>query len=650
MNQTPCVFLKDIESKKFYKNYVPLNTISSNKFEDQYFRPEMESILGVNEDGSPKEIKDVPETKRERLQNLVWKRATEIFPNALLFDTSIEITDVNQGSVGDCYFLSALAAMCLNPASIYRLFRTKEVSRQGYYEVYLFLQGEWQIIVVDDYLPVRSNGNLYGASPKKLDLWIVILEKAFAKACGCYMNLTAGIAEDAFEVLLGVKTSYFKLEPTVKVDFEVIKKSLGEGNLIITGTSNNTSKEKGLRQSHMYTLADAFEVVSKAGKRSKILQIRNPWGHGEWVGSFSNGSVELIGSAQKVTLSMTDCGTFFMPLEEYEKEFDAFSIADLRLDYNYMRFPTITGDLVSKGHVFNLKVTEATSYTFNLHLVTEKFLREVDKSKIAVILIGKYDDNKDIKFYKIFSKLSQRSYAKYEMTKGNYVIWIGCNWFEKQQDPITEMKFRIYSTAYFSATYEGIDQDYAVVTKIMLQLFNLVYKKEIAEDKNYYLSLSKAKVYGYSIGFSLLVNKSSNQKLIVKVHKSNDFYFLTDQVDGAVIEVYPNQQIFMVGMIKTTTTCEDMSFFEVTGLKSTFNRFENFQNDVRIEAAKLLRVKFPKFKESNYSGEGFSKQLLKFKNEFPKIARQKNIKVFKEKNEENEDNFSMCLEKFSWRD
>ena len=59
-----------------------------------------------------------------------------------------------QGGVGDCYFISSLSAIAEFPILIFQLFRTQEVNENGFYEKVLFIDGEWQIVFMDDYLPI----------------------------------------------------------------------------------------------------------------------------------------------------------------------------------------------------------------------------------------------------------------------------------------------------------------------------------------------------------------------------------------------------------------------------------------------------------------------------------------------------------------
>lgn len=53
---------------------------------------------------------------------VVWRRVSEITPNAVLFKDGIDPGDINQGELGDCYFLSVISSMADDPAEVKRLF------------------------------------------------------------------------------------------------------------------------------------------------------------------------------------------------------------------------------------------------------------------------------------------------------------------------------------------------------------------------------------------------------------------------------------------------------------------------------------------------------------------------------------------------
>jgi calpain-15 len=70
-----------------------------------------------------------------------------------IFYESIEPNDIRQGSLGNAWFLSALATLAERPALIERLFITKEVNEQGVYKLRLCKNGEWVTVTVDDFFP-----------------------------------------------------------------------------------------------------------------------------------------------------------------------------------------------------------------------------------------------------------------------------------------------------------------------------------------------------------------------------------------------------------------------------------------------------------------------------------------------------------------
>ena len=66
------------------------------------------------------------------------------------------------------------------------------------------LQGEWVPVVIDDWIPCESPGKPAFATSKKFnELWVSIVEKAYAKLHGSYEALEGGLVQDALVDLTG---------------------------------------------------------------------------------------------------------------------------------------------------------------------------------------------------------------------------------------------------------------------------------------------------------------------------------------------------------------------------------------------------------------------------------------------------------------
>ena len=91
--------------------------------------------------------------------------------------------DIVQGNLGDCYFLSALGSLCAYPDFFDKLFHIKEKTKEHVYGVYIYINGKWELILVDDYFPYqgsRFKQFVFGASGQN-ELWVSLLEKAGRK-------------------------------------------------------------------------------------------------------------------------------------------------------------------------------------------------------------------------------------------------------------------------------------------------------------------------------------------------------------------------------------------------------------------------------------------------------------------------------------
>lgn len=71
-----------------------------------------------------------------------WKRISDLLNKPALFDGKIEPKDVVQGSLDDCYFLSALAALAEREENIRAVFKDQTYNPNGIYKVTLRVDGE----------------------------------------------------------------------------------------------------------------------------------------------------------------------------------------------------------------------------------------------------------------------------------------------------------------------------------------------------------------------------------------------------------------------------------------------------------------------------------------------------------------------------
>ena len=96
-----------------------------------------------------------------------------------IFYESIEPNDIRQGSLGDSWFMCAVAALAERPALVERLFITKDLNPQGIYRVKLCKNGEWVTVTIDDFFPCFPMGGPIFSRAHGNELWPLILEKVY---------------------------------------------------------------------------------------------------------------------------------------------------------------------------------------------------------------------------------------------------------------------------------------------------------------------------------------------------------------------------------------------------------------------------------------------------------------------------------------
>ncbi|HVT27789.1 MAG TPA: C2 family cysteine protease, partial [Lacipirellulaceae bacterium] len=126
-----------------------------------------------------------------------------------LFVSGPSYSDIHQGTIGDCYFLSSLAETALkDPSAITNMFI---VNGDGTYTVRFYENSTPQYVTVDSYLPTSSSGQFlyanYGGSygSASNELWVALAEKAYAQIneLGWLRSGLSGNGQNSYSALSG---------------------------------------------------------------------------------------------------------------------------------------------------------------------------------------------------------------------------------------------------------------------------------------------------------------------------------------------------------------------------------------------------------------------------------------------------------------
>ena len=386
-------------------------------------------------------------------ERLHWYRFGLHNGHCIVQPTGFSANDLQQGRVGDCWFLSALAVVAERPDLISSLFPCTTMNEYGMIQVNLFLDGYWKPVVIDNFLPCmidlkdeeilrhtlqasmcstgkpRGNGTSKGQSSKfdphalsdicrtllrdtrdfleqdrtkqtglansrvnmvadavqrpltssdlayskglLNQLWVPLLEKAYAKSHGSYQAISGGHVAEAFLDLTGAPTLVFRWFDSPQFDFRDFWYQLlrFRTQRLPMGCGTDQS-QVGIIGMHAYSILDVVEVknVSQDFYREtgaahggmsgfgtdgtvRLLQIRNPHGKSEWKGDFSDRSdvwetlrryaggrrlagpasgQEEHGSPSKLERTMKDDGKFWI---DYDSFLQGFGNVDVVLAF-----------------------------------------------------------------------------------------------------------------------------------------------------------------------------------------------------------------------------------------------------------------------------------------------------------------------------
>lgn len=304
-------------------------------FFDMSFPPVFDSLSKI--EGS--------EVDSSARRTIVWRRPSQYLTPGMspeIYGSNIEPKDVKQGYLSDFYLTTALAIIAERPGLIKKLFEainTPEDNAKGIYKVMLCITGMWVITIVDDFFPCLPQGTPVYSRNVGNKLWVLLLEKAYAKLHGSYKAIKVGWSIDALANLTGAPQKDFRMSELATMNEDERNalwdyfQECQDQQYILSCSACNTAKgnkEKELaklRPGHSYYLLAA--VTTAEGHR--LAKFRSPWNVLEWNGSWSNKS-SLWTEAVKVEAGFKDGedDTFWICFDDFADHFVSINVCFVR--------------------------------------------------------------------------------------------------------------------------------------------------------------------------------------------------------------------------------------------------------------------------------------------------------------------------------
>ena len=507
----------------YYKDQKPNQT--GNKYTDDLFPPNEKSLLGLDSNGTPidQEAYNKAIGGLINKDNIEFKRASEIYTERyVLIADNMQMDDIVPGEIDDIYFLFSVQNLCKNPGNINKLFVKggQFFNPDGYYELLLFINGQPQIVIVDDYLPVKKGTNeliFAHSKPEKNEIWISLLEKAWAKVNGGYANIIGGTPMEALDFLTGFSSLSYDTENKDNDDLneykiEIVKQLQDcdiENSIISCTTSTNVDVSGvGLNSGYTYNLLAIYQVQDKEGKNVYLFKLRNPWSKGEWNGDWSDKSSSWDDKLKtQVGFINKEDGIFFMSDNDFFKFFKHVEICYLLYDAKMNKL-TITGEEKNKnGIVHNIVIKGDGFLSVAVLRKSWRLNRELkDKMMPTHISVVRYDPDFTDR-YKCFSDYTGNfeSYTSCALNtpvkKGNYLIYIYRDLDHSEFTPDDALDIKLICTQEYECqqmSYDERDKGFPLLQNIILQaeFRENNYDPEKAED----FDLNSNQIRGNGIG------------------------------------------------------------------------------------------------------------------------------------------------------
>eukprot|EP00096_Caligus_rogercresseyi_P010637 TRINITY_DN3959_c0_g1_i1.p1 TRINITY_DN3959_c0_g1~~TRINITY_DN3959_c0_g1_i1.p1 ORF type:complete len:635 (+),score=127.13 TRINITY_DN3959_c0_g1_i1:62-1966(+) len=422
---------------------------------------------------------------REFARDIKWLRPKDIVNRPRFVVDSHSAKDVNQGKLGNCWFVAAAGTLAgskplwekVVPDADEQEFSTSG-EHPGVFRFRFYRFGVWTEVLVDDLLPTYNGTLLFSHSQENTEFWGALLEKAYAKLHGSYAVLQGGNLSDALVDFTSGVSEIIEMEADSRIQsndemqselFKTMLTEIDEHSLMCCAIHPTTPDDLEKRTSMGLIIGHAYGITAvrkitvrgtgfmdlfKEKEKIFLVRLQNPWGEKEWNGPFSDTSQEWssIGSKEREKMGLTvgEDGEFWMPYDDFLLHFSEMSICRV-VNTSVFSFSKTWNEETFKGQwsgpnrcggCLNNRATFLSNpqYKFDVYKNDDEVMIQISQTdqrsegnsnKVVGFHIMKVEDNRRYRVHTIMTEETQTSdytnskhvFLRCKLSKGRYVIF-----------------------------------------------------------------------------------------------------------------------------------------------------------------------------------------------------------------------------------
>jgi len=351
-----------------------------------------------------------------------------------LFVGDIDPNNIVEGYLGNSYFVSTLKALAQNPKHIKRLFDVKKATKDGQYIVNFCLNGENYKVEIDDYIPYCDKMKKPAFSKsKENELWVMLIEKAWAKVSGNYENSIKGLCCESFRALTGAPVDYINHSHLSEV-WEKLSEAFNQGFVMCALAEKEKfieSKfdENDLFSAYAYSITKIHEIQQDDG-RTRLVRISDP-GNQKWLSMFKDSSKVLEEELKQNKASKSSEDSVLISIEDYLCYFRTSLIcqANSHMNSSSLRCKQNFGD----HNVVRISLSESEKVSFTISQFNQKFVGRTQNKEPAFMrtIFARERDNseeesKDFPYEYIDGKAGHEENItiSHDCQPGDYLVFV----------------------------------------------------------------------------------------------------------------------------------------------------------------------------------------------------------------------------------